>query len=511
MIVMTKEKILSQVDILLSIFNPTNLSLAAEFWQTGSRKGFSPVCGNKFKEGICKIAKDVVKPCDGCPGQDYKPLTAAMLNEHMEGKKRFGIYPLGQDGSTAWVAADLDNHDDKADPKSDVQKILHVAYAWEIPLQVFNSNSGNGYHSYLFFDKPIPAQKARLLMHALIEGAGVKHKTQNGSFDAVFPKQDIISSGDLGNLIALPFNGEAAEKRNTTLLLDYRNDLKPYGEPLENNLEYFLENLVTIDEAEVDRLLKALGVEETEGPKEKSFHGKGTANERLNRLIESCGFLGHCRDDAATLTEPEWFLMINLLAGQFGGPASIHELSLPYPKYSKRETDEKIANALNDCPGPPACETIKKVWDCGRQCGIKTPISLLRQDTKIRVSAESEESDEFPKDEKLIPVYQFGFDAFPSSLKKFINDASESLQVEREIIASTALTIFSSVIGNTIRISPKEGYEVPPFVWLIPKYQDIGYPGTKGFNVRTSVTQIRDFNTFPKTNFGFFQFYPKGA
>ena len=73
-----------------------------------------------------------------------------MFLEHLNGKKRFGVYPL-RHGLTPWLAVDLDNHDGKASPKTDLAKIVEVAWVLEIPTKVFNSNSGNGYHVFLFF------------------------------------------------------------------------------------------------------------------------------------------------------------------------------------------------------------------------------------------------------------------------------------------------------------------------------------------------------------------------
>ena len=102
---------------LFSIFNPTGQSLAAKFWQSGNGgKGFSPVCSNKKKTG-CRISKGVKGPCDGCPNQNYQPLSLDMFEAHMGGQGRYGVYPLGQDGFTPWVAVDLDNHKGGGKPK----------------------------------------------------------------------------------------------------------------------------------------------------------------------------------------------------------------------------------------------------------------------------------------------------------------------------------------------------------------------------------------------------------
>jgi len=99
------------------------------------------------------------------------------------------------------------------------------------------------------------------LLLTIIKIAGVKHTDQGGSFDAVFPKQDLLGPDEIGNLISLPFNGQAA-KRRASLLLDQGTGLHPHRQDLAENIEYFLENMTAIDEAEVDRLLKALGVDQ---------------------------------------------------------------------------------------------------------------------------------------------------------------------------------------------------------------------------------------------------------
>ncbi len=70
-------------------------------------------------------------------------------------------------------------------------------------------------------------------------------------------------------------------------------------------------------------------------------------------------------------------------------------------------------------------------------------------------------------DQELFPIYPFPFDIFPKELLNVINRLSESLHVEPELIASTMLTIISGAIGNTLKISPKSGYEVALFLWLI--------------------------------------------
>ena len=97
-------------------------------------------------------------------------------------------------------------------------------------------------------------------------------------------------------------------------------------------------------------------------------------NERLNQIME-CEFLKHCDGDRMTLSEPEWYAMISILARETGGRDLIHNLSRKYPGYSPKETDNKILHANN--AGPATCERIRrKLFDCGKDCGVTSPAVL---------------------------------------------------------------------------------------------------------------------------------------
>jgi len=95
--------------------------------------------------------------------------------------------------------------------------------------------------------------------------------------------------------------------------------------------------------------------------------------DRIKKILE-CKFLQHCDRDRATLSEPEWYAMISNLAREIGGPAAIHGLSRGYAKYSPRETDAKILHALNTSPA--TCQKIKIIFNCEKDCGVKSPAAL---------------------------------------------------------------------------------------------------------------------------------------
>lgn len=114
-------------------------------------------------------------------------------------------------------------------------------------------------------------------------------------------------------------------------------------------------------------------------------------DERLKRVME-CAFLQHCDKDRATLSEPKWHAMVCILAREAGGPNLIHSLSKGYPKYSPRETDKKILHAINDS-GPMMCRRIKEIYDCGKDCGVKSPVNLAWKKEKEKGKPEEPETD----------------------------------------------------------------------------------------------------------------------
>ena len=114
-----------------------------------------------------------------------------------------------------------------------------------------------------------------------------------------------------------------------------------------------------------------------------------------------CVFMQHCKDNAASLSEPEWYAMITQLVREPGGVDLIHQLSKGYSKYSEKETTEKILHALNDT-GPVTCTRIKQLWDCKKDCGVKSPAALrYKREKKDRINI-----DNVYNNEKMLAEYR---------------------------------------------------------------------------------------------------------
>lgn len=60
----------------------------------------------------------------------------------------------------------------------------------------------------------------------------------------------------------------------------------------------------------------------------------------------------------------------------------------------------------------------------------------------------------------------FPLNKLPGYLRRIVDEYSRALMVDHEYTASVILTIFSSAVGNSVWIAPKNSWRVPPFLWL---------------------------------------------
>jgi hypothetical protein len=135
----------------------------------------------------------------------------AEARKHFDGFHHIGIYPLLQDNTSWFLAADFD----KANWHSEAVTFLDACKAKEIPAYLERSRSGNGGHVWIFFDNPYPAVRSRKIFISILEQSGAFSMfDQSSSFDRLFPNQDFLSGKGFGNLIALPLFKPTFEKGN---------------------------------------------------------------------------------------------------------------------------------------------------------------------------------------------------------------------------------------------------------------------------------------------------------
>ena len=160
--------------------------------------------------------------------KEYMPFGEDAIMNHLSGKETVGIYPLLEDNTSHFIAADFDNEN----WKDSILKLHQNCSKFEIPSYIERSRSGNGGHLWIFFEENLPAEQSRKLMFELLrEATIISHFEKEPSFDRLFPNQDFHSGKGLGNLIALPLNGKAMQKDNSMFL-----DTETF-EPYKNQFE----------------------------------------------------------------------------------------------------------------------------------------------------------------------------------------------------------------------------------------------------------------------------------
>lgn len=168
-------------------------------WESAKgRSGYSPACGNEWRQGIC--LKPKVK-CGACENRQLLPVTDQVIFDHLVGKQTVGVYPLLTDDTCHFLAMDFDG----VAWREDVSAVQQSCKQFSIPAAVEISRSGEGAHIWIFFANNVQAYDARRLGAALISHACANSRQLAlSSYDRLFPNQDTMPQGGFGNLIALP-------------------------------------------------------------------------------------------------------------------------------------------------------------------------------------------------------------------------------------------------------------------------------------------------------------------
>ena len=138
----------------------------------------------------------------------HEKLTQLILERHLEGGPAIGQYILSGD-KTQVAVIDMDSHDGAMSWPEIVAvalKIISAGYRLGLRAHVFRSGGGHGIHLWFLWDNPQNARYVRHMVRNLIASVGLKDGTggvATGEVE-VFPKQDRVAPGKVGNLIALP-------------------------------------------------------------------------------------------------------------------------------------------------------------------------------------------------------------------------------------------------------------------------------------------------------------------
>jgi hypothetical protein len=115
------------------------------------RSGWMPAVRGYWRKGMNRADA----PC--------LPLTGDIVGQHLRGKFHIGLYPLGDDDTCWWVAADFDK-----------EAAMLDALAYEsrtsppVPAALEVSQPGRGAHVWIFFAQPTSAATARRIATSLL-------------------------------------------------------------------------------------------------------------------------------------------------------------------------------------------------------------------------------------------------------------------------------------------------------------------------------------------------------
>ena len=172
-----------------------------------------------------------------------------MITAHLSGELDLVLYPLLDGDRCCWLAADFDG----PSAMLDALAYLKAARAADAAAALEVSRSGLGAHVWLFFTGLVPAVTARQVGSGMLrEAIAIRGRMDLRSYDRLFPSQDVVQIGGLGNLIAAPLQGRA-RRRGASVFLDLAT-LEPY----EDQWAY-LSSVARISPREVTQLARRLG------------------------------------------------------------------------------------------------------------------------------------------------------------------------------------------------------------------------------------------------------------
>lgn len=198
-----------------------------------SRSGaYFPQCDNRWKADLCPKMRGEKAVCSECKNQKWTRLDAGKIVAHLLGYKEdgsdvIGVYPLLQDGTCRFLVFDFDNHEKGAEAadfantdnrwQEEVDALRRICQDNGIHALTERSRSGRGAHLWIFFKKAIPASTARNFGCLLLDrGSNSINLKSFHYYDRMYPSQD--AAGSIGNLIALPLQGQALKAGNSAFV-----------------------------------------------------------------------------------------------------------------------------------------------------------------------------------------------------------------------------------------------------------------------------------------------------
>ena len=247
----------------------------AMFWgrqdvyaKRGKNGGYFPQCKNRWNNSLCPKQRGEKCFCDECENKEWTELELWKIKEHLKGSKDdgsdvLGIYPLFSDGTCRLIVFDFDNHEKGAEVTDyanndnewhdEVDVLRRMCQINGIKPLVERSRSGRGAHVWIFFKRPISASLARNFGFLLLDKGSASINMQSFAYyDRLYPSQDVASS--IGNLIALPLQGQALKNGNSAFVDENWN-------AYPDQWDVLLNHTVKLDTEDIEKYISKWQVE----------------------------------------------------------------------------------------------------------------------------------------------------------------------------------------------------------------------------------------------------------
>lgn len=280
--------------------------------------------------------------CGDCDQFEPIAVTPTVIDLHLKGAVTVGSYQLALDGtSVKWAVLDFDDHGE-GEPQElqDAVRIAHLALSdLGLPPSLENSG-GQGWrcHLWLFFNGPVPAIKARVILDYVLAETGLCEKP----FIERFPKQSRALNG-YGNLVKVPFGVHRKTGKRSCFL--EAEGLAPMP-----TIDAALASIQMIDPIAVDFAIdvKHLAVEELAPTQAQPAKNFAYPAEQMHKLLARCWWFQSVErqqmSDQHRVEYEDWWAYV-LALSRFGDAGA--QRILAFSRYDERYDEQYTIGIIN--------------------------------------------------------------------------------------------------------------------------------------------------------------------